>query len=122
LPAWQLDTDGLLVLSVWFQLHLQESGQVSELLIAVKRQPFAHDVSVDDVTHRNTRNRGARLQAFLDDLGFEGLWIGGSLAHGDPLVGLKMVSTQWVDTIALSDGVRKAYLPDAYQPVPYWKL
>jgi hypothetical protein len=64
-----------LVLNVLFQLHRQESGQVSELLIAVKRQPFAHDIGVDAVTLRDTGNRGARLQAFLDDLGFEGLWI-----------------------------------------------
>ena len=27
----------------------------------------------------------------MDDLGFEGLWIIGSLAHGETLAGLKMV-------------------------------
>ena len=62
-------------------------------MIAVNRQSFAHDVSVDAVIHRDTGNRGARLQAFLDDLGFEVLWIRGSLAHGDPLGRLIMVST-----------------------------
>jgi len=29
-------------------------------------------------------HRHARLQAFLDDLGFKGFGIGSSLAHGDP--------------------------------------
>lgn len=44
--------------------------------------PFAFD---DDA--------GQDVAGIPDDLGFEGLWIRGSLAHGDPLVRLKMVST-----------------------------
>ena len=34
---------------------------------------FARDVSVDAVIQRDAGNRGARLQAILHDLGFEGL-------------------------------------------------
>ncbi|WP_232287522.1 hypothetical protein, partial [Pseudomonas fragi] len=49
-----------------------------------------HESAQGGIHHRQ---QSARSQAFLDDLGFERLWIGGSLAHGDPLVGLKMVST-----------------------------
>lgn len=38
---------------------------------------------------RNAGHRCVWLQAFLDDLRFEGLGLRGSLAHGDPLVEAK---------------------------------
>ncbi|MNR15037.1 hypothetical protein D3C85_1315470 [compost metagenome] len=67
----------------------KKGGQVSELQIAGKRQPIAHDVGVDAMVHGDTGNRGTRLRALLDDLSFEGLRMRGFLVHGDPLVWTK---------------------------------
>jgi hypothetical protein len=42
--------------------------------IAIKRHPFAHDIGIDVVAHRDVGDGGAWFQAFLNDLCFEGLW------------------------------------------------
>jgi len=42
------------------------------------------DVGIDAVADGDTGNGCARLQAFLNDLGFEWFRIRASLAHGNP--------------------------------------
>ena len=66
-----------------------ERGQVTRLGITELPYPFAHDIGIDAVAQGNTGYRCARLQAFLNNLSFEGFWIRVSLAHGDPLTGAK---------------------------------
>lgn len=50
----------------------------------VNRYPLSNQVGIDAVAQGNAGHRYARLQAFLDDLGFEEFGIRGSLAHGNP--------------------------------------
>mgnify|MGYP006200421817 CR=1 FL=1 len=52
--------------------------------LSVKRYLFANDVGIDAVADGDTGNGCARLQAFLNDLGFERFRIRASLAHGNP--------------------------------------
>ena len=66
-----------------------ERGQVTRLGITELPYPFAHDIGIDAVAQGNTGYRCARLQAFLNNLSFEGFWIRVSLAHGDPLTRAK---------------------------------
>ena len=72
----------------WYRQRY-ERGQVTRLGIAKLPYPFAHDIGIDAVAQGNTGYRCARLQAFLNNLSFEGFWIRVSLAHGDPLAGAK---------------------------------
>ena len=72
----------------WYRQRY-ERGQVTRLGIAKLPYPFAHDIGIDAVAQGNTRYRCARLQAFLNNLSFEGFWIRVSLAHGDPLTRAK---------------------------------
>ena len=53
-------------------------------MISVNRQPLADHIGVDAVMDGYAGNRGPRLQAFLDDLGFERFGVRASLAHGNP--------------------------------------
>jgi hypothetical protein len=75
MPARHVDADGCLRAGLSFRLQLQgdEGWQICLLSVAVKRQPFTHEIGVDAVAHRNAGHRCAWLQAFLDDLNFEGL-------------------------------------------------
>lgn len=52
------------------------------LLIAVERYPPAHDIGVDTVPRRNGGYGNTGLLTLLDDLGFEGVRIGLTLAYG----------------------------------------
>ena len=72
----------------WYRQRY-ERGQVTRLGIAKLPNPFAHDIGIDAVAQGNTGYRRARLQAFLNNLCFEGFWIRVSLAHGDPLTRAK---------------------------------
>ena len=72
----------------WYRQRY-ERGQVTRLGIAKLPYPFAHDIGIDAVAQGNTGYRRARLQAFLNNLCFEGFWIRVSLAHGDPLTRAK---------------------------------
>ena len=72
----------------WYRQRY-ERGQVTRLGIAKLPYPFAHDIGIDAVAQGNTGYRCARLQAFLNNLCFEGFWIRVSLAHGDPLTRAK---------------------------------
>lgn len=67
-------------------------------------------IGIDAVAQCDASHGGTRLQAFLDDLGFERLGIRGSLAHDDPLVAAK----NGVHIIALCVGITKVCLADAY--------
>ena len=71
----------------WYRQRY-ERGQITRLGIAKLPYPFAHDIGIDAVAQGNTGYRCARLQAFLNNLCFEGFWIRVSLAHGDPLTGV----------------------------------
>ena len=72
----------------WYRQRY-ERGQITRLGIAKLPYPFAHDIGIDAVAQGNTGYRCARLQAFLNNLCFEGFWIRVSLAHGDPLTRAK---------------------------------
>ena len=72
----------------WYRQRY-ERGQITRLGIAKLPYPFAHDIGIDAVAQGNTGYRCARLQAFLNNLCFEGFWIRVSLAHGDPLTRVK---------------------------------
>ena len=53
-------------------------------MITISRYPLSNQVGVDTVATGNAGHRHARLQAFLDDLGFKGFGVRSSLAHGNP--------------------------------------
>ena len=53
-------------------------------MISINRYPFANQVGVDAVPQGYVGDRDARLQAFLNDLGFKRFGIRASLAHCDP--------------------------------------
>ena len=72
------------------------------------------DVGIDAVADGDTGNGCARLQAFLNDLGFEWFRIRASLAHGNPGDKGYRVRLKYADTIALNAGVRKVTWLDAY--------
>lgn len=53
-------------------------------MVTINRYPLSNQVGVDAVAQGYAGHRDAWLQAFLDDLGFKGFGISGSLAHGNP--------------------------------------
>lgn len=52
--------------------------------VSIERHPFTSHVGIDAVVYGDTGHRCGRLQAFLNDLGFERLRIRASLARGNP--------------------------------------
>ena len=46
--------------------------------------PLPNQISVNTAAQRDAGHRDTWLQTFLNDLGFKGFGIGGSLAHGNP--------------------------------------
>lgn len=52
--------------------------------MSIERHPFRYDVGIDAGVDGGTGNGCARLQAFLNDLGFERFRIRASLAPGNP--------------------------------------
>jgi len=46
--------------------------------------PLSNQVGIDAVAQSDSGQRYAWLEALLNDLGFEGFGIRGSLAHGNP--------------------------------------
>ncbi|MEB0124009.1 hypothetical protein QN391_25500, partial [Pseudomonas sp. CCI1.2] len=53
-------------------------------MITISRYPLSDQVGIDAMAQSHAGYRNARLQAFLNDLGFKGVGVRGSLAHGDP--------------------------------------
>ena len=73
-------TDGA-VARVGGDLYRYERRQRCGRLISIKRQPLTDHIGIDAVTDGNAGNGYARLQAFLNNLGFERLGVSASLAH-----------------------------------------
>ena len=63
-------------------------------------------VGVDAVIDGYAGNRRFRLQAFLDDLGFERFGVRATLAHGNPGDKSNRVRLKYADTIILNTGVQ----------------
>ncbi|MDI3275927.1 hypothetical protein, partial [Pseudomonas sp. AL03] len=53
-------------------------------MITVDRYPLSNQIGIDAMAQGYAGYRNARLQAFLNDLGFNGFGIRGSLAHENP--------------------------------------
>lgn len=59
-------------------------GSIAQGMALVERHPFSDDIGIDAVADGDTRHGCPRLQAFLNDLGFERFRIRASLTHGNP--------------------------------------
>jgi hypothetical protein len=69
MPARHVDADGCLRAGLIFRLQLQgdEGWQICLLSVAVKRQPFTHEIGVDAVAHRNAGHRCGSLPERVSD-------------------------------------------------------
>ena len=97
-------------------LDRNKGSLLRQVFLCVRPNPFMDEVSVEVVSQGDIGNRAVRLRAFGNDLGLERLGVGTVfLWHGRPLKKAKNgVHSNWVDTIASSNGFRKVCSPDGY--------